>query len=128
MKIIVEALLYYLVEKPELYFNEIAWFLWDEFGVTVLVLTISRVLLNIGWLKKTVRGLISNWFMLLIIYRLRRSLLLKTPSFMPSINIRFVTSITYSLYLLTSLEQIDGLDSRRQPNYFKELHLSSGKL
>jgi len=59
-KTMVEALLYYLVEKPELYLDEMALFLWDEFRVIISLSTISRVLLDAGWSKKTVRGLISN--------------------------------------------------------------------
>jgi hypothetical protein len=66
--------------------------------------------------------------MLLIIYRLRRLLLLKNPSFVPGISIKFITLITHSLYLLISQKQIDGLDFRRQPSCLKELYLFSSKL
>jgi hypothetical protein len=48
MKIIVEALLYYLIKKPELYLNKMAWFLWDEFRVIVSLSTILRVLSDTG--------------------------------------------------------------------------------
>lgn len=45
----------YLLEKPELYLDKIAVFLWDEFEVLVTIPTISRTFASIGWSKKTIR-------------------------------------------------------------------------
>jgi hypothetical protein len=50
----VEALLLHLYEKPELYL-EMAWFIWDEFGVVISMSTISRALAKARWSKKQVR-------------------------------------------------------------------------
>jgi transposase len=49
------ALREHLLEKPELYQDEIVVFLWDEFHVLVTVFSISRALASIGWLKKAAR-------------------------------------------------------------------------
>jgi hypothetical protein len=43
----------YLLEKPELYLEEMAVFLWDEFDVFVSPSSISRALRSIYWSKKT---------------------------------------------------------------------------
>jgi transposase len=51
----VEALLLHLYEKPELYLEEMAWFIWDEFGVVISTSTISRALAKARWSKKQVR-------------------------------------------------------------------------
>ena len=53
----VEALLDHLNEKPELYLEEMAWFIWDEFKEVVSTSTISRALAKAGWSKKQVRWL-----------------------------------------------------------------------
>jgi transposase len=45
----------YLLEKPDLYLNEMAVFLWDEFEVLVTKSSISRALSSIGWSKKAAR-------------------------------------------------------------------------
>ncbi len=49
------ALHEHLLEKPGLYRDEIAVFLWDEFGVLVAVSSISRALADTKWSKKTIR-------------------------------------------------------------------------
>jgi hypothetical protein len=46
------ALCEHLLEKPELYLEEMAVFLWDEFEVLVLTCNISRALKSVGWSKK----------------------------------------------------------------------------
>jgi len=48
-----KALREHLLEKPELYLDEMVVFLWDEFEVLVTTATISRALASIGWSKKT---------------------------------------------------------------------------
>jgi transposase len=50
-----EALCEHLFEKPELYQDEMAVFLWDEFEVLVSTFSISRALTFIGWSKKAAR-------------------------------------------------------------------------
>jgi hypothetical protein len=45
------ALLERLIEKPELYQDEMAMFLYDEFEVVVTTPTISRALASAGWYK-----------------------------------------------------------------------------
>ena len=50
-----EALREHLLEKPGLYQDEMAEFLWDEFGVLVTRFSISRALVSIGWSKKAAR-------------------------------------------------------------------------
>ena len=46
------ALVRRLFEKPDLYLDEMAWFLWDEFHVSVSESTISRALRRAGWSKR----------------------------------------------------------------------------
>jgi hypothetical protein len=46
------ALLEQLIEKPELYQDEMAIFLYDEFDVLVTTPSISRALASAGWSKK----------------------------------------------------------------------------
>ena len=43
-----QALLEYLEERPTAYQDEMAWFLWDEFDLTVDESTISRALKQLG--------------------------------------------------------------------------------
>jgi hypothetical protein len=50
-----EALCDYLLEKPTLYLDEMAVFLWDEFDIHVTISSISRALSSIGWSKKIAR-------------------------------------------------------------------------
>lgn len=50
-----EALFEHLLEKPELYQDETALFLYDEFAVIVMVHSISRGLTSAGWSKKAAR-------------------------------------------------------------------------
>ena len=54
-KPMVAALIRYLFEKPDLYLDEMAWFLWDEFQVSVSASSISRALKYAGWSKKQVK-------------------------------------------------------------------------
>jgi len=53
--LMLEALCDHLLEKPSLYLDEMAVFLWDEFQIYVTTCSISRALTSIGWSKKTVR-------------------------------------------------------------------------
>ena len=53
-KPMVAALIEHLLEKPDLYLDEMAWFLWDEFSVAVAPSTISRALHRARWSKKQV--------------------------------------------------------------------------
>jgi hypothetical protein len=50
-----EALCEHLLEKPSLYQDEMAVFLWDEFRVLVTTCSISRALASIRWSKKAAR-------------------------------------------------------------------------
>lgn len=50
-----EALCDHLVEKPALYLDEIAVFLWDEFETQVTTSSIRRALVAHGWSKKVSR-------------------------------------------------------------------------
>jgi transposase len=54
-QVMVEALLDYLSNKPELYLEEMAWFIWDEFKVVISTSALSRALDKAGWSKKQVR-------------------------------------------------------------------------
>lgn len=49
------ALREHLLEKPGLYQDEMAVFLYDEFNIHVTTISISRALKSIGWTKKTTR-------------------------------------------------------------------------
>jgi transposase len=51
-----EVLREHLLEKHELYLEEMAVFLWDEFDVLVSPSSISRALRSINWSKKTAHG------------------------------------------------------------------------
>jgi len=50
-----DALREHLLEKPGLYQDEMAVFLYDEFGIHVRIPSISRALKSIGWTKKAIR-------------------------------------------------------------------------
>ena len=50
-----DALCEHLMEKPTLYQDEMALFLWDEFGKRVTIQSISRALASVGWSKKAAR-------------------------------------------------------------------------
>jgi hypothetical protein len=50
-----EALCERLLEKPDLYQDEMAVFLWDEFRVLVTTYSISRALASVRWSKKAAR-------------------------------------------------------------------------
>ena len=54
-KEIIEALLHHLYEKPELYLEEMTWFIWDEFKVITSISSISKALHEVRWSKKQVR-------------------------------------------------------------------------
>ena len=45
----------HLLEKPNLYQDEMAVFLWDEFEVLITNFSIGRALVSIGWTKKAAR-------------------------------------------------------------------------
>jgi hypothetical protein len=51
-----QALQQHLLEKPGLYLDEMALFLWDEFEAVVTAMSISRALKSIGWSKKVARS------------------------------------------------------------------------
>lgn len=53
--LILEALCDHLLEKPDLYLDEMSEFLYDEFEVLVSTYTISRALQSHGWSKKVAR-------------------------------------------------------------------------
>jgi len=53
--LMLEALCDHLLEKPELYLEEMAVFLWDEFEILVSTSSISRALKSAGWSKKAAR-------------------------------------------------------------------------
>lgn len=50
-----EELLIYLDQRPMAYLDEMAWFLYDEFDVTVDESTIWRCLHRLGWSRKNMR-------------------------------------------------------------------------
>jgi hypothetical protein len=50
-----EALCDHLLEKPGLYLDEMALFLWDEFGTYITASSIRRALISKKWSKKTSR-------------------------------------------------------------------------
>lgn len=50
-----KALCEHLLEKPDLYQDEIVVFLWDEFRVLVTIYSIGRALVLVGWSKKAIR-------------------------------------------------------------------------
>jgi transposase len=51
----VETLIGYLHDKPNLSLQEMVWFIWDQFQVDISKSTISRALDKAGWSKKKVR-------------------------------------------------------------------------
>jgi transposase len=55
-----DALREHLLEKPGLYQEEMAIFLWDEFRVLVSISSISRTLKSIGWSKKVARQIANE--------------------------------------------------------------------
>jgi transposase len=52
---VLEALCDHLLEKPILYLEEMAIFLWDEFRMLASTFSIKRALVSKGWSKKTAR-------------------------------------------------------------------------
>ncbi|KAJ5708640.1 hypothetical protein N7488_008441 [Penicillium malachiteum] len=53
--VMLEVLCAHLLEKPDLYLDEIAEFLYDEFELLVSTYTMSRALRSRGWTKKVAR-------------------------------------------------------------------------
>ncbi|KAI2681221.1 hypothetical protein DTO013E5_7825 [Penicillium roqueforti] len=53
--LMIDALCDHLLEKPGLYLDEMAVFLWDEFRMMVTASSIRRALVAKVWSKKTVR-------------------------------------------------------------------------
>ena len=51
--LMIEALCDHLSEKPGLYLDEMAVFLWDEFHAMITTSSIRRALVAKGWSKKT---------------------------------------------------------------------------
>lgn len=51
--LMLEALCEHLLEKPALFLDEMAVFLWDEFNINVSTCSIRKSLASIGWSKKT---------------------------------------------------------------------------
>ncbi len=56
-----DALCEHLLEKPNLYQDEMAIYLWDEFEVLVTTFSIGRALASIGWTKKAARRVAKGW-------------------------------------------------------------------
>jgi transposase len=52
-----KALCEHLIEKPDMFQDEMVIFLWDEFSILVTTSSISRALASIGWSKKIARRL-----------------------------------------------------------------------
>ncbi|THC88362.1 hypothetical protein EYZ11_012193 [Aspergillus tanneri] len=50
-----DALREHLLAKPDLYLDEMAVFLWDEFDTLVTTASIRRALISVGWSKKAAR-------------------------------------------------------------------------
>jgi transposase len=53
--VMIKALCDHLLEKPHLYLDEMAVFLWDEFQAEVPISSISRALKREGWSKKAAK-------------------------------------------------------------------------
>jgi transposase len=53
--LMLKALCEHLIEKPDLYLDEMAMFLWDEFKISVTTSSIWRALAPHGWSKKIAR-------------------------------------------------------------------------
>lgn len=72
-----EELLIYLDQRPMAYLNEMAWFLYNEFEVTIDESTIWRCLQRLGWSRKNMRkiaqqrnqDLRNSWFVRLAGWR-----------------------------------------------------------
>jgi transposase len=47
-------LLKYLEQRPHAYIDEMCWFLWDEFEISVSEVTVGRALKRLGWNRKKV--------------------------------------------------------------------------
>jgi hypothetical protein len=55
-----DVLRQHLLEKPDRYLDEMAVFLWDEFGTLIPTSTISRTLKSASWSKKACRRVASG--------------------------------------------------------------------
>jgi hypothetical protein len=55
MKTGLSALCDRLIEKPDMYRDEMVVFLWDEFDTLVTTSSIGRALASAGWSKKVAR-------------------------------------------------------------------------
>jgi hypothetical protein len=55
-----DALCDRLTEKPGLHRDEMAVFLYDEFGILVSVFSIGRALASVKWTKKVTRRIASE--------------------------------------------------------------------
>ena len=55
--LMLQALQEHLIERPGLYLDEMALFLWDEFEVVLTAMSISRALKSIGWSKKVAHNI-----------------------------------------------------------------------
>ena len=50
----------YLLEKPDVYLDEMAVILWDQFEVLVAKSNISRALSSISWSKKVAHQVVKE--------------------------------------------------------------------
>ena len=55
------ALLYRLNKAPNLYLDEMAWYIYDSFGVVVSQQTIATELRVAGWSRKLVSYILNIW-------------------------------------------------------------------
>lgn len=58
--VILDALCEYLLEKPDLYRDEMVLFMLDEFDIQVTPSSIGRALKSRGWTKKTIRRIVKG--------------------------------------------------------------------
>ncbi|KAL2700391.1 hypothetical protein AAEP93_008914 [Penicillium crustosum] len=58
--VMLTALCDHLLERPNLYLDEMAIFLWDEFEIQATKSSISRALAYEGWSKKTAESRLEN--------------------------------------------------------------------
>lgn len=56
-----EALFDHVIEKPSLYLDKMAIFLYDEFDIIVSPSSIKQALSLAGWTKKTARNRAQEW-------------------------------------------------------------------
>lgn len=92
---IMDALCEHLREKPDLYLDEMAVFLWDEFKILPATTTISRRLKSIRWSKK-------------VAHRVAREQNLELRDYY---SLLYLPSDPTTLYLWTNRVVTNGLDS-----------------